>query len=469
MIDVKELAKYKLEQRPRHDIGSSTLFHDLYCEQLRYVPERKTFFYYDGKRWAEDSGSLKAYEMAKEFALSIVNYFSATDKDGNNENIIKYYSKYLGYDKRKKLVKDTQSIAPLSINEFDKNAYAFNCQNGTVNIIGGTFSPHDPMDYISKLSNVWYDPDATSEEFEKFVYEIMEGKQELIDYLQSGLGYSLSSATFHECFFVMYGAKTRNGKGTLTNTIMNMMGDYAMATDYSTFESKKYKGSSGASEDVARLAGSRFVLVSEPPKSMVLDSALIKTMSGNDKVTARFLYQSSFEFIASFKIWIATNYLPSIPDDTVFKSGRILLIPFNKHFSGKEQNKSLKAVLSKQENISGAFNWCLEGFMKSIEKGYIEIPDEVKEEIKKYREGNDRLGEFLKSCFVEDLEGTHKEPMSKAYKIYSNWCKESGYKAMNKRNFKAELEERVRIDNYRGQEWLYGYHVDVEIPIEWVM
>src|SRR5699024_2105435 len=166
----------------------------------------------------------------------------------------------------------------------------------------GNIRSHDPMDYLSKISNVWYDPEAEGDDWYKFAMDIMQNDDRLIEYLQRCLGYSISASTFQECFFIAYGKTTRNGKGTLDGTIQYMLGDYAKAADTSTFESKKYKNSSG-SEDVARLAGSRYVSVYEPEEGMTLNSALIKAMSGNDKITARRLYENSFEFVSSFKIW----------------------------------------------------------------------------------------------------------------------------------------------------------------------
>lgn len=132
-----------------------------------------------------------------------------------------------------------------------------------------------------------------------------------------------------------------------------MLDDYAKAAPYESFESKKFKSSGGATEDIARLAGSRYVSVSEPAEGMVLNSALIKTLSGNDRITARYLYENSFEFGVSFKLWINTNHLPAISDDTVFKSGRVQLIPFNRYFNDKEQDKGLKKRLVTKENLSG--------------------------------------------------------------------------------------------------------------------
>ncbi len=466
MIPVEDLEKIHPERYPRNDIGTSNLFSAVWGSVLVYVPERKGFFVYDGKVWKKDIDDLQTHELAKEFVLSIMEYFR--QKEPDNDEAIKYYSKYLTRDKRNRLINDARSINPIKADTFDKQAYLVNCQNCTVNIATGDIHAHDPTDYLTKISNVWYDPEAKSVDFENFIKTIMQDDQELIEYMQRALGYSLSAATFQECFFITYGATTRNGKGTLNNTMMYMLGDYAKTAPYEVFESKKYKSSGGASEDIARLAGSRYVSVSEPAEGITLDSALIKTLSGNDRITARYLYENSFEFIASFKIWINTNHLPAIPDDTVFKSGRVQLIPFNKHFSEKEQDKGLKARLTRKENISGAFNWCMKGFQLMAEEGGLKVPDIIKQEIEKYREANDRIGEFLKECFVvEDIDGKSRVKMSIVYKIYCNWCKDNGYKAWNKKNFKNKLGERVSVQVYRGQDCMCGYYIEPNIPAEW--
>ena len=59
--------------------------------------------------------------------------------------------------------------------------------------------------------------------------------------------------------------------------------------------------SGGPSEEIARLAGSRFVNISEPEKKITLDAALTKRLTGNDTITARYLHENSFEFRPNFK------------------------------------------------------------------------------------------------------------------------------------------------------------------------
>ena len=467
MISTEELEKFHPEKYPRNDIGTSNLFATVWGSVLVYVTERKGFFVYDGKVWKKDIDDLQTHELAKEFVLSIIEYFA--QKNTDNEAIFKYYSSYLQIDKRCKLIKDVKSVISMSADKFDTQPYFINCLNCTVNIATGDVHQHDPADFLTKIANVWYDPDAKSKEFENFIKSIMQEDTSLISYLQRALGYSISGATFQECFFITYGATTRNGKGTLNNTMIHMLGDYAKTAPYEVFESKKYKSSGGASEELARLAGSRYVSVSEPSEDMVLNSALIKTLSGNDRITARYLYENSFEFTASFKLWINTNHLPSIPDDTVFKSGRVQLIPFNRHFKQSEQDRGLKARLTERENISGAFNWCMKGFQLMAAEGGLSVPECIREEIEKYREANDRIGEFINDCFiVEDIDKKSKVKFSEVYKIYQNWCKDSGYRAMNKKNLKSKMQDRVMIESYRGQDQLFGYSIEPDIPKEWL-
>lgn len=460
-----KLDEIKPEEYARNDIGSAALFHKINRSRLRYVIERKSFFYYDGKVWKRDTDDLMAHKYAKEFVLSVMHYFYEV-LNRNDDEICKYYSKYLSFDKRNKLIKDAKSIEPLSMDILDKSPYMFNCQNGTVDLISGKMHEHTPDDFLSKISNVIFDPNVSGTIWDQFIDDVMQGDEELKTFLQDCAGYSISGATFFECFFITYGKTTRNGKGTFNSTLQHMLGDYAATAAAESFESRRYKGG-GANEDIARLVGSRYVSVSEPDEGMTLNSALIKTLSGNDRITARYLYENSFEFTASFKIWFNTNHLPAISDDTVFKSGRVILIPFNRHFDESERNAGLKSELIKPENISAVFNWCMRGFQKVAETGKLVMPESVRTGIAEYRTENDRIGEFLNACYVSDLDNRNREKISTAFKVYMNWCRESNYKPLGKRKFREKVAEKYKVDEYAKQDCIIGVCPVSDIPKEW--
>lgn len=155
-----------------------------------------------------------------------------------------------------------------------------------------------------------------------------------------------------------YNAK-RQGKNH--GKLYDNAGGYGKAARPETITQKDKANSGSPTEDIARLAGARAVNISEPGKNMVLSASLVKTFTGRDTINARFLNENSFEFNPQFKLFVNTNHLPKVTDPTIFDSWRVKVIPFNRHFSESEQNKGLKQELSKPQNLSGIFNWCLEG------------------------------------------------------------------------------------------------------------
>lgn len=142
------------------------------------------------------------------------------------------------------------------------------------------FTPHNPEDRLTKISPVNYDPNARCDRFLSFVHEITSGDAEKARFLQKVLGYGMSGDTRYECLFILYGATTRNGKGTLCESVLKVLGTYGCTARPETLSTKINANSHNPSEDIARLAGVRFANISEPGKGMVLNAAQVKSMTG---------------------------------------------------------------------------------------------------------------------------------------------------------------------------------------------
>ena len=232
--------------------------------------------------------------------------------------------------------------------------------------------------------------------------------------------------------------------GTLTDTILYMHGDYAQPAKPETLSEKKYKDSTRASEDIARLNGCRFLNISEPSKTMMIDSALLKTLLGRDKILARTLYKESFEFYPQFKLFINCNHLPIINDNTVFESGRVNVINFERHFKKHERDTKLKDKLKEQDEISGIFNWCLEG-LKRFRKEGLTIPKEIEIATAEYQKNNDKFELF----FDEELTKSDKNiTLADIYNSYKEWCSENGFAPQSKKTIKSKLKAKgIFIDS----------------------
>ncbi len=382
---------------------------------------------YDGIVWRADEGDMCISEMAKRVVRRLHQFGVQIQNEKSRDAYLETVKKRQARRGRDMMIKDAQSVYPISFKAFDRHPFLFNLNNGTLDLQTMEFREHHPGDMLTKVAGLDYDPNATCPRWNRYVSEIMQNDEDRARYVQKALGYTLSGDTSLECLFILYGATSRNGKGTMMETYLTIQGDYGRTANPDMLATKfNYSSSSsGPSEDVARLAGSRFINISEPDKRITLNSALTKRLTGNDTITARYLNENSIEFRPSFKIFINTNHLPNITDMTLFQSGRIKIIPFNRHFEEEEQDKGLKKLFREPTNLSAIFNWILDGFVMYTLEG-LEMPASVIEATSEYNRESDRFGQFADECLVEDERLEVRT--SAVYQVYQRWCNDNGYK-----------------------------------------
>ena len=445
-----------------NDKGFGALYAEIFKDKHRYNPSRKDFMLYDGKRWIDDIEGLNARSDAKVLSDALLVYGSST----GNSDYLKAVSNLCNIRNRNNMLQDSRDVYYFSNEDLDTNDYLLNVQNGTIDLSKDTpkFLQHTPEMLLSKICNVNYNPAASCEEWEKFLGEIMQGNQEKIKYLQKIAGLSLTGNTQEETCFILYGSTTRNGKSTFCETLIYLLGDYALTMKPESLAIKQNTDSRQASGDIARLAGCRFCNASEPPKRMLIDTALLKSLLGRDSITARHLHQREFSFIPKFKLVINTNYLPAITDDTVFTSGRINVISFDRHFEPEEQDKHLKDKLRQDSELSGILNWCIDG-LRMYRKEGLYPPAAVQQATETYRTDSDKIGNFIKECLTETGKNSS---IKSVYEVYSTWCSDNGYGTESKGNFISELKGKGlyatsgTVDRKTVKNIVKGYTVEPE-------
>ncbi len=415
------------------DVSSGRLFADVFRNCARYNATSKSWYVYNGIIWEEDVGGMIVSRYAKMLYRTLYGY--AMNKERPYQN---YVSRLGCLNTRQKMLEDAREHYHIFQTDLDTNGDLLNVQNGVLNLKTFELLEHKPDLLLSKVANVEYRPDITSDDFIKFMEDVTCSDTYKSRYIQKCHGYGMTSDTWEEECYMYYGATTRNGKSTLLETIAYMLGDYAMNMSPETLAQRK-KDSKTASGDIARLNECRFLHMSEPPKRMVFDVALLKTLLGRDKITARELYQREFEFTPKFKLFINTNFLPIVNDDSLFSSGRIKVVTFDRHFTDSEQDKGLKDRLKSPENLSGILNWCLEG-LRLYRKEGLTPPDAIRNATDDYREKSDKIKLFIDDCLVED--SGHTERIQTVYEQYMKWCSLNGFGTENKSNFISEMRAK---------------------------
>lgn len=425
-----------------NDIGSARLLTAILQDVCRYNSTAREWFYYDGKKWSKDNEGLRIRRLTKEVAKELIKYSTYSE----DEKYIKYCTSWNDSTKRNKIIMDSRDLNFFSNEMLDTDQYLLNCNNKILILHKDKIEvkEHSANLLLSQIANVNYNPAAKCKRWEEFVDEVMEHDKDKVRYLQKLFGLCLTGDTRFEKMWFLFGSSTRNGKSTMLETVSKMLGSYSTTIRPETLAVKNNTDSRTASPDIAKLAGKRLVICSEPPKRMPLDTALLKVMIGRDTITARFLHESEFEYVPYFKLICNTNFLPVTTDPTIFKSDRVQVIPFNRHFEPQEQDKQLKNRLASNESLSGILNWCLQGWLLLNKEG-LEEPQAIRTSTEDYAQSSDKLQSFINDCLIKkkDCNLAIKDVYSK----YEEWCQDCGYHTENKQNFISDIKAKGIFKN----------------------
>ena len=400
---------------------------------IRYNAAWKKWIVWNGQYWEMDEGGVLIHEKGLEMVRNIYDELLKTADYRERIDIEKAAMMSESVRRRKAFVEAATWIGALRVKteQLDPNPWLLNLKNGTIDILSGEFREHRQEDMITKIANVEYDPHVDCPLWKQFIREIMDYKGDIIQFVQTAAGWSLSGDISEQTMFILYGTGA-NGKSTFLNTIMYLMGDYAIATPTETFMRK----SDQYTNDVARLRGTRFVTTTEVEQGRRLAEPLIKKITGNDDMTARFLYGEFFNFKPTFKIFMATNHKPVIKGTDYGIWRRIKLIPFTKRISEEQQDRHLELKL--REEASGILNWLLEGTARWKDEK-LKAPKAVLFATNEYRGEMDVIGNFINERCVQNKELTI--PIKDLYKAYADWCGVNNEHAVSERFFSLRLKE----------------------------
>jgi putative DNA primase/helicase len=196
------------------------------------------------------------------------------------------------------------------------------------------------------------------------------------------------------------------------------LGDYAMKTPTETFLLRR---DGAIPNDIARLKGARFVWASETEDGKHLAEAKLKDMTGNERITARFMRGEWFDFQPEFTPWMGTNHKPEIrgKDDAIWD--RLILVPFNVRIPEGEQDKDLPQKL--RAELPGILRWIVEGCLAWQGEG-LNVPEEVTQATEEYRSEMDPYSQFIIECLAFEPGGFCSNPDLRYQ--YSIWAYQVG-------------------------------------------
>jgi len=416
------------------DLTNAELFVHEYREKIRYCMAWKKWLIWDGNTWRpDDCGEI--FALSKEFIRGMYLRVNRIQDHQRVVDLVKHLVKCESLRRRQSLVESASLERQVRIfpHEVDQEHFLFNVRNGTIDLRTGLLLPPLREKYLTKCASIPYDREAQCPVWYSFLLRIMDGNARLIYFLQKAVGWALSGDMSEQVMFILYGSGA-NGKSTFLNSIMEIMGEYAMSTPTETFMKKHGEG---ISNDIARLRGTRFVTTVEAEEGKRMSEPLIKQVTGQDTMTARFLYGEYFDFLPTFKIFMATNHKPVIRGNDHGIWRRIKLIPFTVTIPYAERDPLLMEKLRAERE--GILNWMIEGCLL-WQKERLGEPEEVRQATDEYQEEMDLIGLFLEERCTRDASGYLRVSSADLYRAYILWCEKNSERPYSQRSFGIHLQ-----------------------------
>jgi putative DNA primase/helicase len=351
---------------------------------------------------------------------------------------------------------------------WDQNGWLLGCPNGTLELDTGTFRPGRPEDYIKTICPTEYDPDATAPRWEQFIREIMPDP-DIAAFLHRLLGYGITGRSTEHIFPVFWGESSRNGKGTLLETIGSVMGALAKPLPAKALMAQQFQESHDA--QAMMLRGRRLLWGSETGDRQLLDTARVKQWTGGDSISGRAPYaRTEVNFPATHKLVLLTNYKPRLSSDDKAMWNRMLLVPFRETFidapdaADPHQHLRDHELMDKLKGEKqGILRWLVQGCSDWHSIGLLP-PKVIRAATASYQTEEDFLATFLAECTTPETEVLGNGASSKeTYERFKSWSLLQGEKPIGQRRFLLSMDRRgvPRTHTRQGSRFI-GFRLNDE-------
>lgn len=411
-------------------------------DRLRYIPGSKVWYYWGGHRWEVDE-RMRHDTITRE-ALARLAYrlkvrADAAPNAAQAKPFLQAAMKYQNDGGISAVVSLLRSRLAVLPTEFDTDTMALNTPGGIVNLRTGEIIPPTPSAMQARATR-WAPQPGPAPLWERFMHDLTGGDKELQAFLQRMLGYCLTGDTSEKVLAYAWGSNSDTGKSTLIRTVAALMGNYHDSVDVSAFIGNSRGDRVPA--DLARLPGARLVTATEPAAGQAWDEKRIKSITGGDEISARFLYGQWFTYTPQFKILIVGNHEPELRqvDDALVR--RFVILPMNRKVPRERQIEDLSQRMVAEEGPQ-ITAWLVEGCQLWLAEG-LALPDAVRTQTKEYLGDQD-----LMQVFVDERCQLVKEAEVSRHALYGEWrrfCFERGEEPGGERGFKGRF--RVKADRY---------------------
>jgi P4 family phage/plasmid primase-like protien len=330
--------------------------------------------------------------------------------------------------------------------------------NGIFDMQQKELRPHDRNRIFFKRLPVLYNPESRCHIWSE-VLDVVLPDKESQQCLQECFGYILEDDANRRKTVVMLEGKGDNGKSLLLSGIGQVIGtENCSNISLTQIEKDKFI--------LSELMNKMVNISADLGRTSLKDTGNFKSLSGGDIITAQRKWLPPVEFRNSAKMFFSCNELPRVYDNSTGFWNRWKLFQFKTRFvSDKEyqeasaydqqvmkiKDSSLQDKLMQPAELSGIFNWMLQGLYRLNERGdftYCVASESVR---MRWMRGSDSFKAFITDC----LEVTYGNKILKPNlrNVYAHYTLLHQLQNVGDKAIKMSFDEIGVTD---GQDWSHN-------------
>ena len=405
----------------------------------RHVLEWRTWFRWDDRPatrgWHEDTNGSLRHDVGAMLKEAIHWPDSAVLSPGQQRKLCSN-----GFASGVMAFAGAHPAVSVAASQWDTDTMALGVPGGVVDLRTGRYEDASPDVYVSRrcairpaagVPRLWL----------SHLNRVMHGDRQMVDFLQRYFGYTLTGEVGEHSLLFLYGTG-RNGKGTIVETLVRLMGDYGYAAPVNLLmESKQERHP----VELAMLRGRRIVSCSEPPQGSKWDDGKVRWLTGGDTISARKMGENLKEFEPTHKLVLMGNHKPTLRSVDEAMKSRFNIIDFSLMIPREERDpKFLEKLRAEWPQI---LQWMIDGCLMWQESG-LGRPAGMVEATEEYLQDEDSFGQFLGECCEVDLSAY--EDIPSLFRAYAEWCERVGERGVGRKAFRSILHETPGVSRRRG-------------------
>jgi putative DNA primase/helicase len=354
------------------------------------------------------------------------------------------------------LYKQFLAVAYLPKPDTTSKSVLVNFQNGTGEITkdGIKIRPFARADFLKYQLSFAYDEAATYKKWQLFLDEVLPEKDEQGNVIDEGKSRQKVLAEYIAYIFtnlklektlILFGTGA-NGKSVFFEVIYALLGKENIS-NYSL-------ESLGDQYYRAMLANKLLNYSSEI--SNRLQAEKFKQLTSGEPIEARLPYGQPMMLTNYAKLAFNTNELPKDVEHTPAFFRRFQIIPFDVTIPEEKRNPNLANEIIEAE-LSGVFNWILEGLNRLLQQGKFSKCEAAQKALETYRIESDSVAMFIDEYGYQKSIENYKS-LADLYPRYKNFCMDNGFRPVHSRN----LVKRLQALGFYSKKMSYGKVIYLE-------